>query len=205
MRVNKDTQWPRGGMHRRDINHWQRAGEMDVGVLISHGRVLWGVIRCGMDGGVVIEFRNFSCAVEVWQGKPYPKCGFGRRGRMWYWALKTWFFAGSKTGICPTCLFRRRTDCPNPLLSELLWTVNTIQKTQLNHNQRRPRFPRFPQFGCFLGWSIPPQPLHHQQQTHCQLLSYPAVPSRPPSRLSISSPSVIVSLVLDLDKKTPCR
>lgn len=36
LRVDKDAQRPGRGMHRRDINHGQRAGEMDVGVLVGH-------------------------------------------------------------------------------------------------------------------------------------------------------------------------
>lgn len=63
LRVNKHTQRPCSGMHRRDIHHWQWAGEMDVGVLVGHdGGIIVGVEggpggnSMRWDGGVVIVY-----------------------------------------------------------------------------------------------------------------------------------------------------
>lgn len=75
--MNKHTQRPCSGMHRRDIHHRQWAGEMDVGVLVGHdgggGYYLRGPggISMRWDGGVVIVY------VAVWN---FFVCGGGLAG-----------------------------------------------------------------------------------------------------------------------------
>lgn len=146
-----------------------------------------GVIRCGWMEGSLSGFGISRVRLRFGRVSPTPNVVLADGGERGIGPLKTWFFCGPKPVSAPLASSGDRTDCankPNPPLSEVtLGSKYYIEDSikQSNHNRRRPRFPRLPRFGCFLGWSTS---LHNlciiNNKPHCQLLSYPAVPSRSP-------------------------